>query len=233
MKIQWVGRLVRKNGALRKHILSWSIPKKARESLGLPDGLSVDLTLDLGGSTTRFRAPLFSGGEFKIPEELRSALTAHQSSGGSIRFELSALTDANGESFQREVRQLSSLTDSQIKEKLPPPRHKPKRVALTTSAFIRSTHLVNYTLRRANGKCEACGKTPFKRFQGGEVYLEVHHIVPLALGGYDGEENVMALCPECHRFAHFGDPKKWDQILKTFFKKSGLSDPRPRSAQTM
>lgn len=35
-------------------------------------------------------------------------------------------------------------------------------------------------------------------------YLEVHHKVPLALGGDDTVANATALCPNCHRQNHFG-----------------------------
>jgi len=34
--------------------------------------------------------------------------------------------------------------------------------------------------------------------------LEVHHKVPLAEGGDDTVENAIALCPNCHRHAHYG-----------------------------
>lgn len=33
---------------------------------------------------------------------------------------------------------------------------------------------------------------------------EVHHKVPLSAGGDDTVENAIALCPNCHRKAHFG-----------------------------
>ena len=41
----------------------------------------------------------------------------------------------------------------------------------------------------------------------GRVYLETHHIVPLAENGRDTEQNVIALCPNEHREAHSGAKK--------------------------
>lgn len=38
----------------------------------------------------------------------------------------------------------------------------------------------------------------------GQRYLEAHHIVALACDGPDTVENVVALCPNHHREAHFG-----------------------------
>ncbi len=55
---------------------------------------------------------------------------------------------------------------------------------------------------RANGVCESCAvAAPFKSRQG--PFLEVHHVLRLADGGPDHPEHVIALCPNCHRRAHY------------------------------
>ena len=36
----------------------------------------------------------------------------------------------------------------------------------------------------------------------GELYLEVHHVIPLSKNGYDKTTNAVALCPNCHRRCH-------------------------------
>ena len=38
----------------------------------------------------------------------------------------------------------------------------------------------------------------------GRLFLETHHVVPLAEGGADSLDNVVALCPNHHREAHLG-----------------------------
>lgn len=49
---------------------------------------------------------------------------------------------------------------------------------------------------------EGCGiKAPFLTKQG--LYLEVYHLFRLADGGLDNPSNVIALCPTCHRRAHY------------------------------
>ncbi|MEN6336977.1 MAG: HNH endonuclease signature motif containing protein [Phycisphaerales bacterium] len=69
---------------------------------------------------------------------------------------------------------------------------------------------------RANGVCEACGcRAPFIRISDGTPYLEIHHILPLADGGDDTIENATALCPNCHRRAHYaGDAVTFAGLLK-------------------
>jgi 5-methylcytosine-specific restriction enzyme A len=44
---------------------------------------------------------------------------------------------------------------------------------------------------------------PFEMAEG-IPYLEVHHVKPLAIGGSDTIMNAVALCPNCHRRAHYG-----------------------------
>ncbi|MEI9962123.1 MAG: HNH endonuclease signature motif containing protein [Limisphaerales bacterium] len=71
--------------------------------------------------------------------------------------------------------------------------------------YRRNADVIVATLNRANGICERCGKkAPFLRKSGGTPFLEVHHRTPLADGGEDTIENAVALCPNCHREAHYG-----------------------------
>ncbi|TDS98212.1 5-methylcytosine-specific restriction protein A [Rahnella sp. BIGb0236] len=74
-----------------------------------------------------------------------------------------------------------------------------------TKVFLRNPYVVVEVLERAKGICEICKlKAPFLRAKDGRPYLEVHHIQPLSEGGMDIVENAQAICPNCHRKAHFG-----------------------------
>lgn len=68
----------------------------------------------------------------------------------------------------------------------------------------RSATIRRNVLERAAGHCEYCGRAGFL-MPSGQVYLETHHVVPLCEDGPDQECNVVALCPEDHRRAHFGE----------------------------
>jgi len=81
----------------------------------------------------------------------------------------------------------------------------PKQVEVISIAFRRNPDVVAAVLERANGFCEACKqKAPFLRAKDNSPYLEVHHEIRLADGGKDNLSNAIALCPNCHRKAHFG-----------------------------
>lgn len=68
----------------------------------------------------------------------------------------------------------------------------------------RSAAIRAYGLNRAAGFCEYCkSKAPFITADG-ILYLEVHHIKKLADGGPDHPDSIIALCPNCHRRAHYG-----------------------------
>ena len=41
----------------------------------------------------------------------------------------------------------------------------------------------------------------------GDRYLETHHVVGVAERGPDSTDNVIAVCPNCHRQAHFAADK--------------------------
>ena len=70
------------------------------------------------------------------------------------------------------------------------------------SIKYRSDAIRLYAKKRADGKCEGCNElAPFETKSG--PYLEVHHLIRLADGGPDKPENVIALCPTCHRRAHY------------------------------
>lgn len=81
----------------------------------------------------------------------------------------------------------------------------PKKLAVMVYVFDRNPDVVAEVLVRANGYCEQCKEpAPFNRKSDGSPYLEVHHRKPLADNGEDTVENAIALCPNCHRRAHYG-----------------------------
>jgi 5-methylcytosine-specific restriction protein A len=102
-----------------------------------------------------------------------------------------------------------TLEDLEKKIKDTPRKNEP-RIKLTVQEYKERSRLVKtYALLRANGVCELCKKpAPFVS-EAGIPFLEVHHIFRLADDGPDTPENVAALCPNCHREAHFGKEKDY------------------------
>ncbi len=78
----------------------------------------------------------------------------------------------------------------------------------------RSDKIHKYALSRAQDTCEACEMpAPFVTIEG-SGFLEVHHIHRLADEGPDIPSNVIALCPNCHRKAHYSvDHMQFKELL--------------------
>lgn len=72
--------------------------------------------------------------------------------------------------------------------------------------YVRDAGVRALVLKRAGGKCEFCGVPGFVKYDG-RTYLETHHIVPLSESGADKVGNVIALCPNHHREAHFSNKR--------------------------
>lgn len=68
--------------------------------------------------------------------------------------------------------------------------------------YNRCPKVAEWVLHHVKGFCERCKKpAPFTGLDG-LPFLETHHIHTLAEGGPDVVENVVALCPNCHRECH-------------------------------
>jgi 5-methylcytosine-specific restriction protein A len=89
----------------------------------------------------------------------------------------------------------------------------------TTTTYDRNVWVVEYTKRLANGICQLCQQpAPFLNKKG-EPYLETHHIVWLSRDGSDTPENMVALCPNCHKKMHVLDLPKDVALLTNRVKK--------------
>lgn len=109
----------------------------------------------------------------------------------------------NRENFN--VKEASKNSPSVRRKRLKKAPQTPNRLKVYSYVYDRNPDVVAEALHRANGYCESCGqKAPFIRASNGTPYLEAHHTEPLSEGGLDIIENVIALCPNCHREAHYG-----------------------------
>ncbi len=84
----------------------------------------------------------------------------------------------------------------------------PKKVSKNTEQYERDPRVKAWVLQNAHGKCQLCGNdAPFVD-DAGLPFLEVHHVIPLADGGWDVVANAAALCPNCHRKCHYSSDRE-------------------------
>ncbi len=99
----------------------------------------------------------------------------------------------------------------------------PDRASVVVQVIKRDNQVRAHAIKRARGKCEYCNVRGFAKINGG-FYLEAHHIIALCDEGRDTVDNVIALCPQHHRQAHYGKDaesleSKFDMILKRLNRK--------------
>lgn len=80
----------------------------------------------------------------------------------------------------------------------------PNRRETRSSVFERNPLVKAFARLRSKCRCEmpACDYVGFKK-PDGSLYIEVHHIKSMAKDGHDVIQNVAALCPNCHKMAHY------------------------------
>jgi 5-methylcytosine-specific restriction protein A len=135
-----------------------------------------------------------------------------------VRFKLEP---AGGSSVDLDTSNLDSLSNDELYERAKV-AGSPQTTAETTSSstsssrttYSRSEVVKRYARRVADGVCQGCGEeAPFLN-ENGEPFLEVHHLYRRSDGGADDPDNVIALCPNCHRRVHYGqDGEEFNQEL--------------------
>jgi 5-methylcytosine-specific restriction enzyme A len=83
----------------------------------------------------------------------------------------------------------------------------PTRTPRLVDVTDRSAEVRRQALRRSHGLCQWC-QTPGFLMPNGRIFLETHHVVPLAEGGLDIVANVVALCANHHRECHHGNQRE-------------------------
>jgi hypothetical protein len=78
-----------------------------------------------------------------------------------------------------------------------------QKVELTSSSYVRNPYVSTLAKRLAQGICDLCQQSAPFLMVDAEPYLESHHVVWLSHGGVDLIQNVVALCPNCHRKMHY------------------------------
>ena len=116
--------------------------------------------------------------------------------------------DKNEKEYISRSKKISTLSEEELLKKYEKEKSKKssKQMGTKSSPYKRSEVVSELAKRRAHGICELSDmngnyhKAPFD--VDGTPYLESHHMEWLSHGGEDVLENVVALCPNCHKKIH-------------------------------
>lgn len=136
--------------------------------------------------------------------KLRSAAATVEADLLKAEFE----TQPSEPSFQDKVEDAIATGVVDRRARLAKAHKQPQQVLVRAVAFVRNPDVVAEALYLAKGQCQKCKRSAPFRKPDGVPYLEVHHIHHLADGGEDTLDNAIAICPNCHREAHFGANKE-------------------------
>lgn len=128
--------------------------------------------------------------------------------GANVAAEIEAMVaDAEGRQFAP-VAAFEIEVREEVKNKylaIPQGNRSPTSTSFEITQYKRDAAVKAWVLQQANGRCESCGlPAPFNGSDG-QPFLEVHHVRQLADNGSDTVTNTVALCPNCHREAHYGE----------------------------
>lgn len=132
-----------------------------------------------------------------------------------LLIEKTYVQDQLDEELSEAVSEALKDDDEKLAKRLAEAAKKPEKLQTVSYGFRRNSDVVAFILKRANGKCELCGfDAPFFKAKDGNPYLEVHHWITLSEDGEDTVENAVALCPNCHKEAHFGQNRDFIKFNK-------------------
>jgi hypothetical protein len=111
------------------------------------------------------------------------------------------------------------------------PRGEKGSAADKKGQWKRDSGIASYVIEHANNTCEIDeSHITFTSKRSGKNFVEAHHLVPMEYQGdfeasLDVPENILSLCPNCHRCFHHADSETTKNLLKQFYLKrlKGLS----------
>lgn len=121
---------------------------------------------------------------------------------------------------ERLEKEISTLSNVELikRSRMSKPDKTPKKTEATV--YYRDPYLKEMVKRIAEGKCQSCGAVAPFNDKNNEPYLEEHHVKRLADGGADTIENVVAICPNCHRRVHVLNSDTDNIILESVAKQN-------------
>jgi 5-methylcytosine-specific restriction protein A len=159
-------------------------------------------------------------------DDLRNLIGIYRELKGMVGYDILDVDSFYGEEdFQEEIQ--VSLVESLPEGRVELPS---KKSNASSSRWSRNTSISNYALRNAKYECEN-SKThnTFISKKSGHQFVEAHHLIPMEYQGefdcsIDVPENIISLCPNCHRAFHNSEDSMKKELLLKFFnsRKEGL-----------
>lgn len=87
-------------------------------------------------------------------------------------------------------------------------------ITINGKTYKRHNYLMTLIKKYRGYKCQFCSTTILKA--NGGYYIEACHIKPKAKGGKDSLDNILILCPNCHKLFDYGERSKEKKSNDTY-----------------
>jgi 5-methylcytosine-specific restriction enzyme A len=159
--------------------------------------------------------------EIDLLQEFRDLLASYSELKGMVGIDiLNIKTSISEESYQSAVQSAESKTIE-----AGPVKRKSQKPKGANSSYPRDARISKVALEEANFKCEVEGShLTFVSKSSGQQFVEAHHLVPMEYQSefsysIDVPENIVALCPNCHRKIHLSVGAEQSPLIDLLFSK--------------
>jgi 5-methylcytosine-specific restriction endonuclease McrA len=98
---------------------------------------------------------------------------------------------------------LSGLSEEELNKEIDKMQNRERKTRSSSySKKQRNQYLMELYKKKRGYKCQFCGKQILRA--NGNYYVEACHIIPVEDGGTDNENNIVILCPNCHKEFDYG-----------------------------
>lgn len=182
---------------------AWTVPPALKPLLENDDGF-INLAPVVDFDETELNWPFhISGATVPNPAPAPSATTSRTAPGNSTgaassKAEALASAPSSGRKFIEPTEEAiaSDLFDGDYAATSPEAKEVVAKVRARNQKAVRA-------LKRLYGECQITGEQYVFPKEDGDPYLEVHHLIPLGLGGADSPANLVVLSAHMHRMLHY------------------------------
>lgn len=135
-----------------------------------------------------------------IPEQLRDSIKSiwpNRAWPSAVKLDSSKYSN-----YLEIIDKESSLIEEDLNDKEWGDEKENEKYISNNIIYRRDPKIKEMAMKRSMGKCELCNKKAPFIDKDGNPFLESHHIEYLSAGGKDILNNVVVLCPNCHRRIH-------------------------------
>ncbi len=129
---------------------------------------------------------------------------------------------------QQELQEVAPASDQAVQEA--PNRELQFEDRITGKGVKRNSQLTKSAIIKAKYRCEANSKHITFLNRHGKPYMEGHHLIPCTVKNakdikerfdrnIDCTQNIVSLCPTCHRAIHVGNPEEKSKVLSLIISK--------------